>query len=343
MVSTSKGIEQQEPYITGFAMAPGASDMVVSVCITETCGSGGLDSWSAGSETVIVHSTDGGVTWGELGRLGAGGFVVALADEGRAIVGKWDAANRPATFVYFPGLEPIDLPSNGSWPVGFLDGEVLWLTPPGSGLSLGDQPLVYFGENAGIASVAVAPPNSEPRLAVSWNWPGTTAEQAYFLTLIDSRGRSFETYEFGSFAMVEVNLIAELAGNAETLKYGQPPATAGAHPLNYLPATVDLSTRTVRPIRQPFTDPDFPRGRNHIVAVQRGPFARVVNTDNTCVNIRSEPGSAGQVVDCAAEGVLLQDLLELQFVEDATWVRVRAPAGVEGWASVQYLEAARRS
>ena len=67
-------------------------------------------------------------------------------------------------------------------------------------------------------------------------------------------------------------------------------------------------------------------------------YARIVNTDGTCLNIRREPGSAGQVLACEAEGVMLEDLLAGVFLEDITWARVRTPAGIEGWASTQYLE-----
>jgi len=67
-------------------------------------------------------------------------------------------------------------------------------------------------------------------------------------------------------------------------------------------------------------------------------YARVVNTDGTCLNIRKEPGSAGQVLACEAEGVMLEDLLAGVFLEEITWARVRTPGGIEGWASTQYLE-----
>jgi len=67
-------------------------------------------------------------------------------------------------------------------------------------------------------------------------------------------------------------------------------------------------------------------------------FVRVVNTDGTCLNIRREPGSAGQVLACEAEGVMLEDLQVSVFLEGITWGRVRTPAGIEGWASRQYLQ-----
>jgi hypothetical protein len=67
-------------------------------------------------------------------------------------------------------------------------------------------------------------------------------------------------------------------------------------------------------------------------------FLAVRNTEGDCLNIRAEPGSAGRVLACEAEGVMLGDLLERLVVEGVPWARVRTSTGIEGWASTQYLE-----
>jgi hypothetical protein len=112
---------------------------------------------------------------------------------------------------------------------------------------------------------------------------------------------------------------------------------SNGQPLNSVPAPVlvDLASATVRPLR-PFIDPGSFRSRN-TVAVQQGPFTRVVNTEGTCLNIRAEPGG-GAILDCAAESVLLRNLLQTVDAGGVAWLRVATPAGVEGWASTQYLE-----
>ena len=63
-----------------------------------------------------------------------------------------------------------------------------------------------------------------------------------------------------------------------------------------------------------------------------------MNTDNTCVNVRAEPLPSAGILDCAAEGVLLTDLLQFQEGGGVPWRRVRTPAGQEGWASMEFLE-----
>jgi hypothetical protein len=67
-------------------------------------------------------------------------------------------------------------------------------------------------------------------------------------------------------------------------------------------------------------------------------LARIVNTEGDCLNIRAQPGPAGQVLACEAEGVMLGDLLEWVLLEGVMWRRVVTPAGIEGWASTEFLE-----
>ena len=63
----------------------------------------------------------------------------------------------------------------------------------------------------------------------------------------------------------------------------------------------------------------------------------MVNT-GSCLNVRAEPAMTAAVLACAADGVLLRDTGETREVDGATWRRVVTPAGVDGWASSQFLE-----
>jgi hypothetical protein len=99
---------------------------------------------------------------------------------------------------------------------------------------------------------------------------------------------------------------------------------------------MDLDAGTIHPIPQPFVDQKI-FGRNRVVAVQHGPFARVVSTGD-CLNVRAEPSARAEILRCYVDGVLLQDLGETREADGTTWARVKAPGGLEGWASVAYLE-----
>lgn len=74
-----------------------------------------------------------------------------------------------------------------------------------------------------------------------------------------------------------------------------------------------------------------------VAGVQRGPFARVVNT-GSCLNIRDAPSLDSNVLTCATDGVLLRDQGETAETDGVTWARVVTPVGVEGWAATVYLE-----
>jgi hypothetical protein len=78
-----------------------------------------------------------------------------------------------------------------------------------------------------------------------------------------------------------------------------------------------------------------------VAGIQRGPFARVVNT-GSCVNVREAPDISATVLECAHDGVLLLDIEYASRLVSYTpvpgWVEVRTPAGNHGWAAAEYLE-----
>jgi hypothetical protein len=161
--------------------------------------------------------------------------------------------------------------------------------------------------------------------------------QSYIAQLAPD-GRVLQAYSTPHFSLVGAwPQEGTLFGNTSVY----PGELGGALPTpfyaDYLPALIDLHTNTIHPIRDPFLDPPLANGRNTVLAVQRGPFARVVNTDGTCVNIRADPLPSAGILDCAAEGVLLRDS-GTTGGPAGEWLKVVTPAGAEGWANAQYLE-----
>jgi hypothetical protein len=127
-----------------------------------------------------------------------------------------------------------------------------------------------------------------------------------------------------------------VAGNATVPQGLLPTPEPGRYVMNFVPVIIDLETGQTHPLAGPFHELPL-SGRNYVRAVLHGPFARVVNT-GSCLNVRAEPAMAAPVLACAADGALLQDTGETREADGATWRRVVMPAGVEGWASSQYLE-----
>lgn len=335
-LTTPKGVEEESPYITGFDLSEDASEIMVSICIQQTCGSGGLDAWSPGSETALLRSTNGGATWERVGTVDVGGFVVHLLGQGRAIIGTWDVNGGPPVLRTFPGLEKASLPVPDAWPMFVREGEIIWRTADGRSLLLpnGDEP-IDFGPDAQVVRVSSGSGwAQDAELMVLWVW----RDSHYYLSLLDGSGRLIRTYEYARFLLLApVGLDKGLAiGNADFdvshLPDGAP---------NYLSAIFDLGAGTVSPILDPFADPDFPRGRNHIVGVMRGFFSRV-QTPGSCLNVRAEPSLSASILECAADRVLLRGIGqrhagETVEAEGVTWLHVLAPDGVEGWADTAFL------
>jgi len=136
-----------------------------------------------------------------------------------------------------------------------------------------------------------------------------------------------------------LDLRAGVGNVSEQVSSDSSPAFTGN-----LPALIDFTTALINPIPNPFIGEPFVGGRNDVIAVQRGSFARVVNTDNTCLNIHSAPRLDAPILDCSAEGVLLVlatgtgDYPNVVDVDGTPWLSVITPTGADGFASTQYLD-----
>ena len=102
------------------------------------------------------------------------------------------------------------------------------------------------------------------------------------------------------------------------------------------PTIRDLQTGEERPVRL-HRDVLMPGETLNPIAVQRGPFLRVVDVGD-CLPVLSDQSLDAEELACAAERVLLTDLGEASEVDGITWHRVRTPSGIEGWADGRWLE-----
>jgi hypothetical protein len=103
---------------------------------------------------------------------------------------------------------------------------------------------------------------------------------------------------------------------------------------------IDFNSGQYHLIPAPFVSGDTgysSLGRTALHAVQIGPFARIVNT-GSCLRVRAEPSLSGQVLDCLADGVLLQDMGETREADGASWLSVVTPARRQGWVSTAFVQ-----
>jgi hypothetical protein len=119
---------------------------------------------------------------------------------------------------------------------------------------------------------------------------------------------------------------------------GQPTCTV-FRPVSQDVSEPDATCGAIRAAFQPSPwPPPAPVPPPTIHPTKQEAFARVVNTEGTCLNIRVLPNTSAASLDCAAEGVFLRDLGQVAEAEGVVWLHVSTPAGIEGWASTQYLE-----
>jgi hypothetical protein len=324
-MSTPTAIGPYGPYIHSLAVSSDASDIVVDVCTRGRCV--WIDEASPDAQSTLYRSTDGGVTWEEFGVLDGRHYIAAITKEGLLVSARGPETEWKPKYEFLPSGEPVEPPSGDSrGPVTLPDGELAWRTDDGRLLRGDGSQFLTVSQGRTVPDTvrSIVPDASGERLAVA---------SLRLLGVFSRDGRPISLFSSSGSPRVAGWLSDTLVvGNI-----GVPPGLV--HPPGYLgivPAIFDLESGEARPIPHPFLDQ--PRRFSYIVlAVLHGPFARVVNT-GACLNVRAEPAIAADALTCAADGVLLRDTGETREVEGVTWCRVVTPAGVEGWASAQYLE-----
>jgi len=324
-----------ESYITGLALNGDASEIIAGVCTRGYCG--GLGWATPDAQTTLFRSLDGGVTWEQYGIVDGGYYVVAITNDGVLWSRQQSEIDQPAPpgFEFFPSGDPLEPPSAAieAWPTSLPDGELVWPTSDGRLLRSDGSEILALDKGGHVGSV-VAQAGGE-RFAIA-SWTERTSSQ-YRLDIFARNGRPMNAFSLSDFAFLGGWLDGtHLVGNVVVPQRLLPTPEPGRYVMDFLPAIFDLEAGVAHPLDGPFQQPPL-FGRNYVRAVLRGPFARVVDT-GSCLNVRAEPSMAADVLACAADSVLLRDTAQTREVDGATWARVVTPAGVEGWASTQYLE-----
>jgi hypothetical protein len=323
--------EWKEHYITGLAAREDGSEIVVSVCPSGYCG--GLGFPTPDAREALYRSTDGGVTW-RLMADAAGGQVVGIVASGTVLMAEY--REQGARYFMLPGNEPVEAPVAGAWPNVLATGEITWNTEGGEILRAEGTAIFSaggIGRQISVGGPEIAP-DGTLYVYVTQN-PHNAASVSY-LAELDASGlpvgafRLPEYLSFGAWRSTTPSFIGNVSVPAEQIMASPAPGI-----LLYVPAVFDLRAATISPIPSAIA---HRFGRNHVVAAQTGPFARVVNT-GSCLNIRGAPSLDSNVITCAADGVLLRDQGETAEVGDGVaWVRVTTPSGAAGWAAAVYLE-----
>ena len=328
---------EDQRYIAGFGFAPDGSELIAGVCVHGYCG--GLGGPTPNAEVWLFRSEDGGISWTELQRLPRPELIVGWLGPGSVLTSHYDDSAGAFSFTVRPTGEAITPPVGHSdaWPSVATEGHILWhdggarlLYPDGRVYAETDQAGVSFGKPLLGSQSDLMP--------LSWD-----GDDRYYLAQMEPDGSVLRAFVADPWVNPEAWLSSvsddRVFASASVPVDRYAPVGLGQF-VGVLPAIIDLGSASVLPISQPFLQAPFLNGRNHVVAVQQGPFARVVNTGD-CLNVRDAPVD-GEILECVRDNVLVLDLEHASGLVESTpvpgWLEVRTPSGRRGWASAQYLE-----
>jgi DNA-binding CsgD family transcriptional regulator len=294
IIDSPEGARQAPPQVVGMAVSADGSEMFVALCARGNCLT--VEGPPADAESTIFHSRDGGLTWEAIGTQPRVRILAGVVGPGSVLVGSIAEGEPFLKFSVLPGGEIVEPPVSDRvvWPVVLDNGELLWNV---------EQRSILHGDGSPHIDIS-----DVPREEFSVRQFVGNADRTRAIGVIDYQGGVL-TYllELGSGAPSRA-LSANgqiLAGvwTEDGIIFGNTslePEDLPGHqtiPFRGLPAIIDIDNQTVRPITGPFLEEPLSKVSIGIVAVRRGPFARVVNTEGACLNIRAEPGSWGEALN----------------------------------------------
>lgn len=331
-----------ERYISGYDIAPDMSRMLVTVCSSGYCG--GVADPTDDASTTAYESTDGGLTWDNLGEVDAGPqLVVSLAyapDGGfvleRTFAGQDDAGGLPwrHELLRWPSRDAIAEWLRGQpAPVLVEDGTLLSIDDARQRLIDTDGGVYFDLNDEGLAIGGVTNPHGVDGLLLSLN-PAGDARTPFFQALLRDGELEWilETTPASETEGIQIyihNLLGESALLANDVTPGDDYASR--------PAFVDIADGSLHHLDGPFegiadaNQDDVIGGRNYLIAARSGPFHRV-DTGGSCLNVREEPDTGSEIIRCYVDGVLLAERADTDAPDG--WLAVHTP---DGYASTEFL------
>ena len=328
------------------AQSPRPGELLAVECSTGYCG-GVTTTASDDAATTLRRSPDGGMTWesseprqGAYYTRGAAGIEDALVTRIPAEDGvQWGSLGYQWLLSDEPVEPPAGLDPGDASPRTLPNGSVVWWTDNGRLLTANGEVIL---QTAREPLETMVPSPSGQRFAVA-----TRVRQPQTIDFLEIYSREeptgqaelLTTFVLDAFApawidethlVISVQLLhVELGPLAHEL----PPQARELLFLTYVPAVLDIESGELRPIVEPFLDEAHAGERNRVIAVQYGPFARVIAGEGSCTEVRTAPSADSASLDCAADGVLLRRM----GTESDGWLSVATPAGIEGWTRADAL------
>lgn len=338
----SSGTEEAYRGLVGVVSGPGGGELAAGLCHGQCYGE-----WEP---VTFVHSGDGGMSWYEVGTLEEPGWGSAVAvHDGRVLVEDFRGRQMLTLPAGAPQL-PVSSPYEATDGAHIIAGHTL------NGLLLAtladDGRTVHYLDGSGDVMTRVPLPavDLEPRnlrlvprgktseLHVAWS-----VGVGRYLGIFDWQEEEFlGVYEFS--VLRGVTNAAVTAWLSDTLAIGRGDfalslfrSDARTYETTSLPAIIDFANGTVSPIAEFLGFVGGKGGGPVPVAALTEPFARVAGAGD-CLNVRAEPRLGSAVLGCFLDGVLLPLREGSREQDGMTWLAVKTPIGVEGWAADTFLE-----
>ncbi|MBI5283755.1 MAG: SH3 domain-containing protein [Chloroflexi bacterium] len=342
------GVLQETPLIAGarpggHTVSSDGSQIAYAWCSRGACD--GFNPPSSDVQTTIGWSRDGGITSTAFAPLD-GVYNVAAVVRGMLLATGQTADMRSLPMRSYPSGDTFTPPPGGDHPIATGWDQLAFLTADRSTILLGPD-VESFDLGPGRQVNGIAPADvAGNRFAIDWSERVTETDVRSYKSIVSLTGprlrigieRTFlaegSIGQSGGWLDPDTLIGTYEFHDADLPTHGAPVQGTGSRPL---PATFDLKTGTIHPILEPFlSEAPYAHGRNFVLAVIRGPFARVVNT-GSCLNLRSEPRPDASAKTCAADNVLLRLLGEEESAGDITWFLAAMPDGTDGWVSSKFV------
>lgn len=304
--------------------------------------------------TTIAASTDGGVTWHDLGDFVSSARAAAVTG-GKVLA---DLYHGPWVLAVFPGIEPppgfvadnegtynnaLMTAAGGQFLVLYGSGDRrVWVAADAGRTPFATLPIPPEFVGAQDVQLLPAPAGSGVDLIARW---GAENGDAYNVGIYDAPEAKWRhvfrySHKDGLWSpdvagWVDANtLLVRATIDASRLVPSAPAGSSGG-----VPALLDVRTGVISPIAEFVPFVTAKAGGPVPFAVATGAFVQVTGAGD-CLNVRAAPSMRGEKLGCFADRVLLGRREGQQEAEGRTWLAVRTPDGREGWAAAEFLAAA---
>lgn len=305
------------PYIAAYGVSSDASKLAVALCVRGLCGGGPV---TVGSDAILYHSNDGGITWSEVEPLTDTGYIriVGVAPDGRALIGLMAADSKEERYFWEPGHAPATPPSQAevfASPEILPDGRLVW----------GGRDAWYFDDGSSAGNR----PSHQPGGFLSNTFPTYVDAQTGNFLAAYSTPPGVEDIALDLGKGIYIGILG-----ANTVPGA--PLDAGN-----VPALIDTTAPVIRPIASPFLDDDADHDFIYIAgAYPQATYVRVTGA-SPCAEVHVTPDSSSSVLGCLANDVLTIDLISSdKLVSDTPipgWRDIMTLDHVHGYIESQYL------